>query len=196
MSLNIVEKTLFDPNKYSNIHERHIEKDPILGINADFDMIDFVVVEEKNNSILFVPSTQHVQIDDRIITISHPGNEFSTQELSERHHYDLFLPHPGRTNRLSDPVGSDGESDTIRQFPTGIRQLPTGSYQKLSDSLGQDSDRKLSDVGSDGFRQSDPIVGKYRKVQDPTGSDRNSIAKPDIICATHASLISFLFLNS
>jgi len=80
MSLNIVEKTLFDANKYSNIDERHIEKDPILGITADFVMIDFVVVKETNNSILFVPSTQHIQIDDPNITISHPGNEFSTQE--------------------------------------------------------------------------------------------------------------------
>jgi hypothetical protein len=110
--------------------------------------------------------------------------------------YDTEIDCPGRTNRLSDPIGSDGESDAIRQFPTGIRQLPIGSYRKLSDSLGQDSDRKLSDVGSDDFRQPDPIVRKYRKVQDPTGSDRNSIAKPDIIYATHASLISFLFLNS
>jgi hypothetical protein len=60
-------------------------------------MIDFVVVRETekvqtNNLILFVPSTQHVQIDDPIITISHPGNEFSTQESSGRLRYDLFLP--------------------------------------------------------------------------------------------------------
>ncbi|CAF4931845.1 unnamed protein product [Rotaria sp. Silwood1] len=97
MSLNIVETTLFDPNKYSNIRDRHIEQDPILGITDDFDMIDFVVVKETekvqtSNSILFVPSTQHVQINDSIITISHPGNEFSTQESSGRHHYNLFLP--------------------------------------------------------------------------------------------------------
>jgi len=45
MSLNIVETTLFDPNKYSNLRERHIEKDPILGITGDFDMIDFLVVK-------------------------------------------------------------------------------------------------------------------------------------------------------
>ena len=97
MSLNVVETILFDPNKYSNVRERHIEKDPILGITGDFDMIDFVVLRETekvriNNSILFIPSTQHVQIDDPIITISHPGNEFSTQESSGRRHYDLFLP--------------------------------------------------------------------------------------------------------
>ncbi|CAF1046702.1 unnamed protein product [Rotaria sordida] len=97
ISLNIVETTLFDPNKYSNIRERHIEQDPILGITGNFDMIDFVVVKETqkvrtNNSILFIPSTQHVQINDPIITISHPGNELSTQESSGRHHYDLFLP--------------------------------------------------------------------------------------------------------
>jgi len=83
MSLNIVETTLFDPNKYSKVCERHIEKDPILGITGDFDIIHFVVVKEiekvrTNNSILFVSSTQHVQIDDPIITISHPGKEFST----------------------------------------------------------------------------------------------------------------------
>jgi hypothetical protein len=36
-SLNIVEATLFDPNNYSNICERHIEIDPILGIIGDFD---------------------------------------------------------------------------------------------------------------------------------------------------------------
>jgi hypothetical protein len=50
MSLNIVETTLFDPNKYSNTCERHIEKDPILGITGDFDMIDFVVVKETKSS--------------------------------------------------------------------------------------------------------------------------------------------------
>ncbi|CAF1126887.1 unnamed protein product [Didymodactylos carnosus] len=96
MSLNIVETTLFDPNKYFDIRERHIEKDPILGITGDFDMIDFVVVKEtekvRNDSIIFIPSIEHVRIDDPIITVSYPGNEFSTQESSGRHHYDLFLP--------------------------------------------------------------------------------------------------------
>jgi hypothetical protein len=67
--------------------------------------------------------------------------------------------------------------------PQAIRQLPIGSCRKLSDSLGQDSDRKLSDVGSDGFRQSE-IVGKCRIRRDPTRSYRNSIGKPNINSGT------------
>lgn len=36
------------------------------------------------------------------------------------------------------------------------------------------------DEQSDDFRQSDPPVERCRKVRDPTGSYKNSIAKPDI----------------
>lgn len=97
ISLNIIESILFDPNNDYQIREHHIAKDPILGITGDFDLIDFVVVKQTekfrtNNSILFIPSTEHVQINDPIITISHPGNEFSTQESSGRRNYDLFTP--------------------------------------------------------------------------------------------------------
>ncbi|CAF5193585.1 unnamed protein product [Rotaria magnacalcarata] len=60
-------------------------------------MIDFAVAKETekcptNNSIIFTPSTQHVQIDDLIITISRLGKEFLAQQTNGRHHYDLFLP--------------------------------------------------------------------------------------------------------
>ena len=84
---------------------------------------------------------------------------------------------PGRAIRLSDPIGSYRKTQTIRQLPTGIRQLPIGSCRKLLDSLVQDSNWKLSDAGSDGFRQSNPAisddfqqsetVGKYWIRWDP-----------------------------
>ncbi len=77
---------------------------------------------------------------------------------------------PGRAIRLSDPIGSYRKTQTIRQ-------LPIGSCRKLLDSLVQDSNWKLSDAGSDGFRQSDPAisddfqqsetVGKYWIRWDP-----------------------------
>ena len=82
--------------------------------------------------------------------------------------YQHSKNYPGREIRLQDPVGSDGVSDAIRQLPTGIRQLPIGSRRKLSESFLLDSDRKLSDVGSDDFRRF-PTVGKCR---DPAGSCR------------------------
>jgi len=86
-------------------------------------------------------------------------------------------PIPGREIRLQDPVGSDGVSDAIRQLPTGIRQLPIGSRRKLSESFLLDSDRKLSDVGSDGFRQSDPTISDSRKVSGSRRILSDSIGK-------------------
>ena len=77
--------------------------------------------------------------------------------------------HSGRAIRLSDPVGSYRKTKTIRQLPTGIRQLPIGSCRKLLDSLVPDSNWKLSDAGSDGFRQSDPTISDDFRQSETVG---------------------------
>jgi hypothetical protein len=64
---------------------------------------------------------------------------------------------PERAIRSSDPPGNPREFDNFRQFPTG-------------------SGRKVVAILGMGFRKE--VVGSdSRKTQDPTGSDKNFIAK-------------------
>ena len=71
--------------------------------------------------------------------------------------------------RTSKPtLGSCRIRRGFRRNPITSDSFRRNPHRKLSESFLQDSDRKLSDVGSDDFRQSDPTVGRRRKVPDPT----------------------------
>lgn len=60
-------------------------------------------------------------------------------------------------NRIpSDLIRYPDKTDEFRQE---TQQSPIGSRRKLLESLSLDSDWKLSDVGSNDFRQLVPIVG-------------------------------------